>query len=43
MTPFGDVLEHYRALGYDVTGLFPLSRELDELRVIEFDCVLMRR
>jgi FkbM family methyltransferase len=30
-------------LGFEVTGLFPVARELDHLRVIEFDCVMCRK
>lgn len=30
-------------LGYEVTGIFPVARELDHLRVIEFDCVMCRK
>jgi FkbM family methyltransferase len=30
-------------LGFDLTGVFPVARELDHLRVIEFDCVLVRK
>jgi hypothetical protein len=30
-------------LGFQPTGLFPVAFESDQLRVIEFDCVLLRR
>jgi FkbM family methyltransferase len=30
-------------LGFEVTGMFPVARELDHLRVIEFDCVMCRK
>lgn len=42
MTPFAEALARYRAYGYAITGIFPLTREHDHLRVIEFDCVMMR-
>jgi hypothetical protein len=42
MVPFGDVISAYQELGFEITGIFPLSRELDNLRVIEFDFVFMR-
>ena len=42
MTPFAEALARFRAYGYAITGIFPLSREHDHLRVIEFDCVMMR-
>lgn len=42
MTSLGDALNRYRDLGYAITGMYPLSREFDGLRVIEFDCVMMR-
>jgi hypothetical protein len=29
--------------GFEVTGIFPVARELDHLRVIEFDCVMCRK
>jgi FkbM family methyltransferase len=42
MVPFGDAISAYQELGFEITGIFPLSRELDNLRVIEFDFVFMR-
>jgi FkbM family methyltransferase len=30
-------------MGFEVTGMFPVARELDHLRVIEFDCVMRRK
>ncbi|MQA84786.1 MAG: FkbM family methyltransferase [Streptosporangiales bacterium] len=35
-------LEIYEAAGFEVTGMFPVSREERTGRVIEFDCVMMR-
>lgn len=42
MVPFGDAINAYQELGFEITGIFPLSREFDQLRVIEFDFVFMR-
>jgi len=42
MLPFGDAINAFQELGFDITGIFPLSREFDNLRVIEFDFVFMR-
>ncbi len=30
-------------LGFELTGIFPVAREVDRLRVIEFDCVMCRK
>jgi len=38
-----DTLNELEGLGYEVTGMFPISRDVDGLAVIEFDCVLRRR
>ena len=42
MTSIGDALNRYRDLGFAITGMYPESRKLDGLQVIEFDCVMMR-
>jgi len=42
MLPFGDAISAYLELGFEITGIFPLSKEFDQLRVIEFDFVFMR-
>jgi FkbM family methyltransferase len=42
MTGYTAALEHYAKLGFQVTGMFPVSRETDGLQIIEFDCVLVR-
>jgi hypothetical protein len=42
MVPFGDAINAFQELGFEITGVFPLSREFDNLRVIEFDFVFMR-
>jgi FkbM family methyltransferase len=43
MVSFGEAITAYQNLGFEITGIFPLSREFDNLRVIEFDFVFMRR
>ena len=42
MVGFADAIKAYHELGFQITGIFPLSREFDNLRVIEFDFVFMR-
>jgi hypothetical protein len=42
MLSLGDALNRYRDLGYALTGMYPLSRQIDGLQLIEFDCVMMR-
>ena len=42
MDSFGDAISAYQSLGFDITGVFPLSTEFDKLRVIEFDFVFMK-
>ena len=42
MPSFQEVLQHLQQLGFDVTGLFPVSRD-GLLRAREFDCVMIRR
>ena len=42
MVRFGDAINGFHELGFEITGVFPLSREFDNLRVIEFDFVFMR-
>jgi FkbM family methyltransferase len=37
-----DAIAHYEAAGFELTGLFPVSRDEPTGRVIEFDCVLFR-
>jgi hypothetical protein len=34
--------ERLTELGFEVTGMFPVTRDRDLLRVVEFDCVLRR-
>lgn len=35
-------LATYEAAGFEVSGMFPVTRERDTGRVLEFDCVLVR-
>jgi FkbM family methyltransferase len=42
MIPYTKALEHYTALGFQITGMFPVARDKDKLRVVEFDCVMLR-
>ena len=37
-----EALATYEAAGFEVTGLFPVSRESRTARVLEFDCVMAR-
>jgi FkbM family methyltransferase len=37
-----DALGTYEAAGFEVTGLYPVSRERRTGRVLEFDCVMVR-
>jgi FkbM family methyltransferase len=43
MPTLPQALAELDGLGFEVTGLFPVARELDHLRVIEFDCVMCRK
>jgi FkbM family methyltransferase len=42
MPPMAQALETYEAAGFEITGLFPVSREAETGRVLEFDCVMVR-
>lgn len=42
MVGFAEALKEYSALGFEVTGLFPVAHDKDELRVVELDCVMLR-
>jgi FkbM family methyltransferase len=35
-----EALSQLSGLGFELTGIFPVAREMDHLRVIEFDCVM---
>lgn len=43
MPTFSESLSELDRLGFELTGIFPVAREMDHLRVIEFDCVLCRK
>jgi FkbM family methyltransferase len=39
---FPETIARLNAMGFELTGLFPVSRDLDALRLVEIDCVLLR-
>lgn len=43
MPDYLKALADYRRAGFEVTGIFPVSRHRESLTVIEFDCVLHRQ
>jgi len=43
MPDYLEVLGEYRKLGFEITGIFPISRDANDLRVIEFDCIFVRK
>lgn len=43
MPSLPEALRELNALGFELTGMFPVARELDHLRVIELDCVMCRK
>lgn len=42
MPRLAEALRAYEAAGFEVTGLYPVSRENRTARVLEFDCVMVR-
>jgi FkbM family methyltransferase len=40
MPPLVDALAELRDLGFEITGMFPVTRDRDRLGAVEFDCVL---
>jgi FkbM family methyltransferase len=42
MLSFPDALRRLGEAGFELTGIFPVARDKDHLRVIEFDCVMFR-
>ncbi|MET7480578.1 FkbM family methyltransferase [Streptomyces sp. NPDC005648] len=40
--PMSEAVAEYQAAGFEVTGLYSVSRESTTGRVVEFDCVMMR-
>jgi len=43
MPTLPEALGELSSLGFELTGMFPVARELDHLRVIEIDCVMCRK
>jgi FkbM family methyltransferase len=43
MPSLPEALRELNGLGFELTGMFPVARELDHLRVIELDCVMCRK
>jgi len=42
MPPYMDTLRYLDERGFDITGLYPVSRD-STLRLVEFDCVMINR
>jgi FkbM family methyltransferase len=42
MPAFPQALARLSEHGFELTGVFPVARDMDHLRVIEFDCVMCR-
>ena len=42
MTLLPEAVSRYQAMGFEVAGMYPVSLETDNLRVIEFDCLMVR-
>jgi hypothetical protein len=42
MPGYMETIRYLGALGFDITGLYPVSRDRS-LRLIEFDCVMINR
>ena len=40
--PMSESIAAYEAAGFDITGMYPVTREDTTGRVVEFDCVMMR-
>jgi FkbM family methyltransferase len=43
MPSFLDVIAECTRLGLEITGMFPVSRDTNNLAIVEFDCVMARR
>lgn len=43
MPSFMEVITECNRLGLDITGMFPVSRDTNNLAIVEFDCVMARR
>lgn len=42
MTLLPEAITHHQGLGFEIAGMYPVSMEVDNLRVIEFDCLMVR-
>jgi FkbM family methyltransferase len=42
MPDMAEAVEAYREAGFDITALYPVSRQSATARVLEFDCVMVR-
>jgi len=40
--PMSESIATYEASGFEITGMYPVTREDTTGRVVEFDCVMMR-
>ncbi|MBZ9644567.1 FkbM family methyltransferase [Streptomyces sp. PSKA30] len=40
--PMSEAIAAYEAEGFEITGMYPVTREAATGRVVEFDCVMMR-
>jgi hypothetical protein len=38
-----EVITECNRLGFEITGMFPVSRDANNLAIVEFDCVMTRR
>lgn len=43
MRSIAESIAHYNTLGFELTSLFPVTFDADDVRVIEYDCVMCRR
>jgi FkbM family methyltransferase len=43
MPSFIEVITECKRLGFEITGMFPVSRDTNNLAIVEFDCVMARR
>lgn len=42
-TPFHETLKQITNSGFNITGIFPLSRDKNSMELLEFDCILIKR
>jgi hypothetical protein len=43
MPSFIEAITEWNRLGFEITGMFPVSRDTNNLAIVEFDCVMARR